>query len=118
MRIVIACALAMTLAACADYELRQQEQAQAQAAAQSASDDAQCQSYGAPPGSPLYVQCRMNLDNQRASMRHGRVTARCIQALGRAPVGVGPLNTGIEMSPRTADAGSDKCQHPLDCRFV
>jgi hypothetical protein len=32
-------------------------------------DDAQCRSYGAAPGSPPYIQCRMNLDNQRDQMR-------------------------------------------------
>jgi hypothetical protein len=48
------------------YELAQR--AQAQAAATAASDDAQCRSYGAEPGSPSYIQCRMNLDNQRAQV--------------------------------------------------
>jgi hypothetical protein len=65
MRIIAACIVALTLAGCADYEARQQAQAQAQ----QANDDAQCQSYGAAPGSPAYIQCRMNLDNQRAQMR-------------------------------------------------
>lgn len=69
MRIIVACILALPLAGCAQYEAQQQAQAQAQAEAQAASDDAQCQSYGAAPGSPPYIQCRMNLDNQRASMR-------------------------------------------------
>lgn len=69
MRIAAACILAMMLAGCADYEARQQAQAQAQAQAQQANDDAQCQSYGAAPGSQSYIQCRMNLDNQRAQMR-------------------------------------------------
>jgi hypothetical protein len=68
-RIIVACALALAVAGCAAYEQQQREQAQAQAAAQAANDDAQCQSYGAAAGSPTYVQCRMNLDNQRASMR-------------------------------------------------
>lgn len=69
MRIITACVLALAVAGCAAYEQQQREQAQAQAQAQAASDDAQCQSYGAAPGSPSYVQCRMNIDNQRASMR-------------------------------------------------
>jgi hypothetical protein len=60
-RIIAACTLALAVAGCAAYQQRQLEQAQAQAAAQAASDDAQCQSYGAIPGSPVYVQCRMNL---------------------------------------------------------
>jgi len=69
MRIIAACTLALALTGCAAYEQQQREQAQAQAAAIAANDDAQCQSYGAAHGSPAYVQCRMNLDNQRASMR-------------------------------------------------
>jgi hypothetical protein len=40
--------------------------AAARAQTQAAADDAKCQSYGAKPGEPAYVQCRMNLDNQRA----------------------------------------------------
>jgi hypothetical protein len=34
-----------------------------------AADDRQCQSYGVQPGSPAYVQCRMNLDNNRAAVK-------------------------------------------------
>jgi hypothetical protein len=33
-----------------------------------ASDDAECRSYGVDPGSPGYVQCRMNLENQRTAL--------------------------------------------------
>jgi hypothetical protein len=55
------------VAGCAAYQQKQLEQAQAQAAAQAANDDAQCQSYGATPGSPVYVQCRMNLDQAQVA---------------------------------------------------
>ena len=34
-----------------------------------AADDRQCQSYGVAPGSPGYVQCRSNLDANRANVR-------------------------------------------------
>ena len=68
MRIIAVCALAITLAACAS-EQQQQAQAQAQAAEIAANDDAKCQSNGAAPGSPAYIQCRTNLDNQRAAAR-------------------------------------------------
>jgi len=34
-----------------------------------AADDRQCQSYGVQPGSAGYVQCRMNLDTNRANVR-------------------------------------------------
>lgn len=32
-------------------------------------DDRQCQSYGTKPGDPAYIQCRMNLDTNRANVR-------------------------------------------------
>jgi hypothetical protein len=59
-------AMAVALADCAQYEARQRAEAQAEAAAIAANDDAKCQSYGVQPGSPAYVQCRMNLDNLHA----------------------------------------------------
>lgn len=34
-----------------------------------AHDDAQCLSYGVPKSSPAYVECRMRLDQQRATQR-------------------------------------------------
>ena len=69
MRIIAACALALMLAGCAQYNQYQQEQAQAEAANVAANDDGQCRSYGAAPGSQAYIQCRMNIDNQRAQTR-------------------------------------------------
>ena len=54
------------LSSCAN-EAEQRAQAQAAAQAQANADDAQCRSYGATQGSSVYVQCRMNLDNQRAA---------------------------------------------------
>lgn len=32
-------------------------------------DDRQCQSYGAKPGDQAYMQCRMNLDTNRANVK-------------------------------------------------
>ncbi len=34
-----------------------------------AADDSQCRSYGVQPGSQAYVQCRMNIDNNRAAIK-------------------------------------------------
>ena len=34
-----------------------------------AADDHQCQSYGVQPGSPAYVQCRQNIDTNRANVK-------------------------------------------------
>jgi hypothetical protein len=67
-RIAVVLAVGISLAGCVSAQERQ-AQADAQAAAINAHDDAQCQSYGAAPGSPSYIQCRMNLDNQRAQRR-------------------------------------------------
>jgi len=68
----IALAIGLMLGSCAQWqaeqELRQRQQAQAEAATIAAHDDAQCRSHGAP-GSQSYIQCRMNVDNQRAQMR-------------------------------------------------
>jgi hypothetical protein len=44
-------------------------QAQTNAQARAADDDAKCRSYGAKPGEPAYVQCRVALDNERAQPR-------------------------------------------------
>jgi hypothetical protein len=68
-----------TLAGCAEYEARRQQEQMAKAQAVTANDDAQCRSYGAAPGSQSYIQCRMNIDNQRAQMR----TALAAQVVGR-----------------------------------
>ncbi len=70
--IAITIALATALPGCADYYARQQAQYAANAQAQ---DDDQCRSYGVQPGSPAYVQCRMNLDNQRAGLAQAAVGA-------------------------------------------
>jgi hypothetical protein len=34
-----------------------------------AADDAQCRSYGTKPGDPAYIQCRTNLDHDRAQIK-------------------------------------------------
>jgi hypothetical protein len=56
--------LLLVLTGCA---AQQQADAAADAHARAANDDAQCRSNGVLPGSPDYVQCRMNLDNQHAA---------------------------------------------------
>jgi hypothetical protein len=66
MRIFVLLLVLVSLEGCAEYRAQQQANANAQYQAQLASDDAQCRSYGVQPGSPPYVQCRMNLNNLRA----------------------------------------------------
>jgi hypothetical protein len=58
--------LALALIGCAGNKAEQQAQAAAEARAVAANEDSECRSYGAEPGSPAYVQCRMNFSNQRA----------------------------------------------------
>jgi hypothetical protein len=58
-----------------DRQANAQAQAQANATAIASNDDAQCRSYGAEPGSPSYIQCRMNLDNQRAANKRAAISA-------------------------------------------
>jgi hypothetical protein len=99
-RIIAACILALTLAGCSDvpgdpgfahhpldcsmgFSHADCEPGTAgynnSPQAIAASDDAQCRSYGAAPGSPAYIQCRMNIDNQRGQMR----AAIASQLIGR-----------------------------------
>lgn len=66
MRFTATLALALLRAGCAS---EQEWQAQAQAEAINANDDAKCNPSEPPPGSQAYIQCRMNLNNQRAAMR-------------------------------------------------
>jgi hypothetical protein len=56
--IVVLCALTVGLGGCADYYARLR-------AERAAEDDGKCQSYGAKPGDPGYVQCRAQLDAAR-----------------------------------------------------
>jgi hypothetical protein len=51
------------------------ENSRAAAQAQTANDDAYCRSLGVSPGSDGYVQCRMNLDNQRMANKRAVVSA-------------------------------------------
>lgn len=59
--------IGITVGACATAE-QERAQAAAEAAAVNANDDAICRGYGAAPGTPPYIQCRMNLQSQRAAV--------------------------------------------------
>jgi hypothetical protein len=52
-----------------DQRTRDALKAAEDARAQAANDDAVCRSYGAAPGSQVYVQCRMNQSNQRKELQ-------------------------------------------------
>jgi len=57
-------------------------------------DDEKCRSYGAPPGTPAYVQCRMQLDTSRtaaqAQLDAARTTAGAIILAAPDPVFTAP----------------------------
>lgn len=67
MRILVVIIGFLSLPGCAAYQEHQAEQRQLQEMAAQQNADEKCRSYGVAPGSPGYVQCRMNLDNQAAS---------------------------------------------------
>jgi hypothetical protein len=52
-----------------DPQIKEDKAAAEEAAKETSSiDDARCQSYGFQPGSPGYVQCRKDIDNERKQM--------------------------------------------------
>jgi hypothetical protein len=55
----------LLLTGCADYQAKLAAQRAAQQQAIDQADDATCRSYGAVPGSEVYVACRMNIANNR-----------------------------------------------------
>ena len=60
----------VSLAGCAQYDAARQANLAAAAQARAASDDANCRSSGAQPGSPAYEDCRKRLENQHAQESH------------------------------------------------
>ena len=58
-------AILSVLTGCAEYQARLAAQRAAQQQAIDQADDATCRSYGAVPGSEVYVACRMNIANNR-----------------------------------------------------
>jgi hypothetical protein len=62
--------VAISLAACAQYDDARNERLAAAAHARTAADEANCQASGAPPGSPVYQDCRNRLLDQRSRETH------------------------------------------------
>jgi hypothetical protein len=100
-------ALTITLSGCAEYQQRQAEEQAARAQAIADSEDAQCRSYGAQPGSPAYIQCRMNFDNQRAQMRSA-VAGALIQRSFAPPPQPQTLNVNVCNQPGQVNT----CMYP------
>ena len=60
-QLALAGALGVTLCSCAQQQARMAAQPQAQITAKNGDAGAQCQSYGAKPGTPAYNECRANV---------------------------------------------------------
>lgn len=63
----------MSLVGCAQYDAERQANLAAAAQARAASDDANCRSSGAQPGSPQYEDCRRRLESQHAQENHSQL---------------------------------------------
>ncbi|KGF65923.1 hypothetical protein LT42_08440 [Pseudomonas lutea] len=72
MKAIAATVFLAALAGCANHE--------SDPAQVAIRDDAQCQSYGAKPGSDVYVQCRVALANQQGQANEAR-RQRALQML-------------------------------------
>ena len=55
------------LPGCAQFEAQKEREALDATVAMAANDDELCRSHGAKPGTPSYVDCRLNLSNQHAA---------------------------------------------------
>jgi hypothetical protein len=78
MKPLILLALALSLAGCATRPQLTTEQA----------DDIKCRAYGVPRGSPAYVQCRMNVENDRTAANAALVGALATMQSRPAPTTV------------------------------
>jgi hypothetical protein len=106
MKFLIVPFLALALAGCAEIQARQQQQAYEQQQAVASNDDAQCQSYGAAPGSPQYIQCRMQIDGQRTQARN----AATLQLLNRS---FPPPNQNVNVNVcNPGPGGVNTCSYP------
>ena len=70
MRIATMLLTLVSLVGCAQYDAERQANMAAAAQARAASDDANCRSSGAQPGSPEYEDCRKRFENQHAQETH------------------------------------------------
>jgi hypothetical protein len=66
------------------YEEKQKADAAA-AAANETADDTQCKSYGFAPGTPAYVRCRDQLEEQREHTADGARASLAGRLLGQHP---------------------------------
>jgi hypothetical protein len=70
MRGIAVFTLALVLSGCAGSQPGRGEMFSSQAEIE-AKDDAICRQYGAKPGEPVYIQCRVSQDERRDAYRRG-----------------------------------------------
>lgn len=71
MRAFLGLALAMVLSGCAGGSQPGRGEMFSSQAEIEAKDDAICRQYGAKPGEPVYIQCRVSQDQRRDAYRRG-----------------------------------------------
>ena len=78
-----------SLAGCAQYDAERQANLAAAAQLRAASDDANCRSSGAQPGSPAYDDCRRRYANQHAQESHSQenLANQMLNAQKLGPIG-------------------------------
>lgn len=74
LRFIVAISALTIVTGCAEYQERQRQEAIANQPAPP-DHDAQCRSFGAVPGTPTYVQCRMQLQQQDEARRQAVIGA-------------------------------------------
>lgn len=75
MRVIAVFIGSLALSGCAQMEAIRQKGLEMQAGPPGPDDDAQCQSYGAVPGTPAYINCRVQLHTTDESSRRALVGA-------------------------------------------
>jgi hypothetical protein len=79
------------LPGCAQFEAQKDREALEATVAMATNDDELCRADGVKPGTPSYVDCRLNLSNQRAA---------AAQRQGDKQMLVTPPNGRDEIAPR------------------
>jgi hypothetical protein len=79
----------MFIAGCAQYDAERQANLAAATQARAASDDANCRSSGAQPGTPAYDDCRRRYANQHAQSTHRQedLANQMLNATKLGPIG-------------------------------
>lgn len=96
----------LALSGCSQYRAeRQAEQNQA--------DGAKCESFGAARGSVPYIQCMVEMDNQRAANRRAAVAG-----VQQSIQGFQPVMPGYQVQPIPNQLASQPVQRNTTCNTI